>query len=456
MKRIIALLSLCLCFPFAFNVTTAKANSGPPFWGGGASQEASILEGNCPIVVEKELLVFDLYEYPTTSGEFIKKSSVTAKYNFFNPMDYDIDVTLAFPVGTMTNSGYGFDDVKILDNSLYSVKIDGVEKNIVKHYTPRNYSGGYSIDMGFMCKLLKSDLQIDSNTPIYTYFFKNTLEESRKVKVTIPNASKNQIIYSDKSSLNKQLIGKDLVAYGGASNYQDFFKIVVIGDKPEELIVEYYNASGYSIEGELLQDEERGVVEGKFSELVDECYNPETSPFTKEEYGNSLIDVLKCGQIKLEEGEEVYIDQSHVDGAIVWVVYEMYVGAMGRVVNEITVPMYPVVLVQAKPYAYQYKYYLSPAQGWADFGELEIVINTNYYLIGSPGIVFNKVENGYAVTLDGLPEGELIFSLCESQTRRNSYGCKVSVYNDTLPLIGVLSVLVVYSIMRKKRGKTGL
>ena len=141
---------------------------------------------------------------------------------------------------------------------------------------------------------------------------------------------------------------------------------------------------------------------------------------------------------------------------MVWIVYNMHVEAKGRVVNEVTVPMYPTVWVNGKPHEYEYYYYLSPAKGWASFGELEIVINTDYYLTRSPSVDFEKVANGYHAKLDGLPEGELRFYLCSSQTRKNSFGCRMNVYSDSIPLFGVICVLIAYSVIRKRMSKTSL
>ena len=46
-----------------------------------------------------------------------------------------------------------------------------------------------------------------------------------------------------------------------------------------------------------------------------------------------------------------------------------------------------------------------------DFGRIEILINTPYYIVNDKHNAFEKTEQGYQRMLPGLPEGELTFSL---------------------------------------------
>ena len=76
------------------------------------------------------------------------------------------------------------------------------------------------------------------------------------------------------------------------------------------------------------------------------------------------------------------------------------------------------------PTVYEYAYLLSPATTWSEFGSLDITINTPYYLTESTIDGFEKTEDGYLLHLDGLPEGELIFSLSteENPTKEDNSG----------------------------------
>ena len=81
-----------------------------------------------------------------------------------------------------------------------------------------------------------------------------------------------------------------------------------------------------------------------------------------------------------------------------------------------TAPIYPTMNTRYEPPIYEYTYLLSPAKTWAEFGDLDIVVNTPYYMTVSGGLFhFEQMENGYRTSIDGLPEEELMFILSESE-----------------------------------------
>ena len=83
--------------------------------------------------------------------------------------------------------------------------------------------------------------------------------------------------------------------------------------------------------------------------------------------------------------------------------------------NAVTAPLYPAIYAGYTPSLYSYTYLLSPAKTWAQFGELEVVVKTPYYMTESGIDGFTKTDGGYALTLPGLPESELTFTLSESE-----------------------------------------
>ena len=91
--------------------SAVSANSGEMSWRGVSATGAMIADENCPIVVEKELLTFDINELPNESynseDKFLSYTdSVTAQYTFYNPADYAVTATLAFPFGTLPSYIY--------------------------------------------------------------------------------------------------------------------------------------------------------------------------------------------------------------------------------------------------------------------------------------------------------------------------------------------------------------
>ena len=86
------------------SMSSVYANSAQTRWSGTDSTGAIVLDEDSPIIVEKELLSFDIGEFPQSYyrdvNEFVAYSAkVTAEYTFYNPSDYTVTATLAFPFG---------------------------------------------------------------------------------------------------------------------------------------------------------------------------------------------------------------------------------------------------------------------------------------------------------------------------------------------------------------------
>ncbi|MBQ3000737.1 MAG: hypothetical protein IJD63_03205, partial [Oscillospiraceae bacterium] len=81
----------------------------------------------------------------------------------------------------------------------------------------------------------------------------------------------------------------------------------------------------------------------------------------------------------------------------------------------VTAPIYPSIDTDYDPDIYGYTYLLSPAKTWKSFGTLDIVVNTPYYITESSLEGFEKTDTGYTLTLEGLPDGELTFTLSTSE-----------------------------------------
>ena len=100
MKRIFTLLlCIAICLPFTFNAKTVKANSGLTHWGGADTSGVITTDDNCPLIVEKERLVFDINDMPIHDQPNENyNSTVSAEYVFYNPSNIDVEVNLAFPI----------------------------------------------------------------------------------------------------------------------------------------------------------------------------------------------------------------------------------------------------------------------------------------------------------------------------------------------------------------------
>lgn len=95
------LIALCM---FSEMILQVSANSLPDIWYGETGNMPVLMEQDCPIEVENEVLTFDIQEFLQeeyeTGEEFLAyDGKVTAEYTFYNPTDAKITATLAFPFG---------------------------------------------------------------------------------------------------------------------------------------------------------------------------------------------------------------------------------------------------------------------------------------------------------------------------------------------------------------------
>ena len=134
----------------------------------------------------------------------------------------------------------------------------------------------------------------------------------------------------------------------------------------------------------------------------------ETSGILESDWYNAQVELLRLssetwgsGLIQIEEGDFSLMR---------WYEYTLTLEPGQTLKNAVTAPLYPAIDA-----GYSYTYLLSPAKTWAQFGELEVVVKTPYYMTESGIDGFTKTDGGYALTLPGLPEGELTFTLSESE-----------------------------------------
>lgn len=98
-----------------------------------------------------------------------------------------------------------------------------------------------------------------------------------------------------------------------------------------------------------------------------------------------------------------------------WYEYEITLAPRESIVNTVTAPIYPEIDMSFTPSIFTYTYFLSPASTWASFGDLEINVNTPFYMTETSLDGFVRTDKGYALKLDGLPDGELVFTLSTSE-----------------------------------------
>lgn len=440
MNRIRELLIFALCILLAL-APAVSANSGPMSWEGAVGVGSLVVDESSPIVVEKEVLSFDIQQFPveyygTASAlEGYYGATVTAEYTFRNPTAADVTATLLFPYGRMPDyvNVYAEEHPRAMEfmESLCGVWAGDQALEVTRraslhdpgekfNITDAEQLHGTYMDHEFYNpdQIVTKYLYEVSGVDYETYYAADWGAELRS------DPARRKILIRDADGWGTKV--DYVLIHGGLDhrNQTDKFAVYVIGEPFEQQpdwVVYENGACETIIDGtvELIHTETMTLLElatearqERFGISVTDWYNAFVQDLIRREFSQGCI----------EPGVITRVDL----GSMYWYQYELTVPAGETVVNTVTAPLYPDIHKGWDPAIYTYQYLLSPARGWADFGPLDIEIKTPYYMTQCNLEGFEKTGEGYFLHLDGLPEKELEFVLSEKANPRKP---------GTLPLI---------------------
>lgn len=413
--------SLCLAVP-----VSVSANSAQSDWNGTYANGTISKDEECPVIVERELLTFDVPEFPeshyASRDAFLSYSgNVSAEYTFYNPEDYTVTATLLFPFGKAPDYGFQVDPMTMetcydADTEKYGVRVNGEEiKKKLRHtYAADDFE--LERDLAKLHDGYVDDPFYDPNMPVtrYTYTANGIdpeLNGAASAGFRLYGGGGKTKVYMENSSGYNRL-GKELEISAWVNNGVQV-DVYMIGEQPEELPDWYICEDGAMeerTEGEMnLTD----VEEMTFRELAMMSYDPD-SHISESDWYNAVI-----YEMNLYEKDfgfiESFFDKLDVSDTLMrWYEYEITIGPGGRITNEVTAPVYPEIHGESNP-TYDYTYLLSPAQTWKEFHDLEVVIRTPYIMRESSLEGFEETEDGYTLAADSLPPGELEFTLAKTE-----------------------------------------
>ena len=413
-KQLLALICLLLLLPCL--ILPVSANSAQQHWSGTDASGAVITDGDSPIVVEKELLTFDLNEFPQNyyydEADFLSYTGkVAAEYTFYNPSDMTVTAVLAFPFGNMPGYGYSYNDV-----DKYGVSVNGEKIEAIIRHTPYLYSySSKRFDLDGSLDLLKNDYVKDGiyspETTVTMYHWKVEYDIKAGEKVTNPRVAIDVPKGDDGRMIYMQNQGGGRIQDDGDYRISGASPIIYVIGEPLDSMPEwkaYKNGScndGEELDAKFVLQESESMTLLDFALEMRE----EDSAISDMDWYNIIIFELINGR-RIDGYPVTSVDRS---GGTVnrWYQYEITLEPGERVVNQVVAPMYPAIDMSYQPTVFNYTYLVSPAITWSEFGELKILINTPYYLTDCSYNGFEKTDDGYAVTLSGLPkddEGKVI------------------------------------------------
>lgn len=443
-KKILLSLVIVLAIIACDGVTLSYANSAQSHWDGVDGNGLAVKEADSPIVVEKELLTFDLQEFPKNYyfdlDDFLSYGGkVTAEYTFYNPSDYTVTSTLAFPFGSQPDYANIYDEqtgdyVSSADTAKYQITAKGKAVETSVRYT---LSSQTEFDVQQELQKIKESYIEDefflSTTKVtkYTYIVGGARKEGLidKEKYRAANIAfdlsggngKTKIYFPDYSGFHLQKNGD-----GRFSKWADNGDVVTIYAIGEPLTTpitfKCYKDGGVKNKEEIdgtvsLVD----TVTCDFEDFVLENYEA-TLGISKVDWYNAVVCALQNGGKSNEKFNFIFDDYGLCYGGenfaaklMRWYEYSLTFAPEEKIVNVVTAPIYPSINLNYQPSVFSYSYLLSPAKTWKNFGGLNIVVNTPYYISNASLQGFVKTDFGYKLTLDGLPNEELTFYLSTSE-----------------------------------------
>ncbi len=438
MRRMRRLLACLVLTQFALLPSVAfqraEANSAQRYWEGVSSTGAIVMDEDCPLEVQSEKLVFDIGEFPdyTLKESFSAYSSnVSAEYTFYNPADYTVRATLVFPFGKIPYWYYDGEAVSG-DADKYAITVNGenVEKKL--RFTLSPFAGNFDIEKDL--PLLADDYvdnefySPDLSVTCYQYEVSNIDKDYNDgyamMKPSL-NPEKSRIWFTESNGWE---LDGDTATLGAWAKNGTTFTVYVFGEPLSEMPKWSIHPRGeresvidgtFSLKHTAKMTFEQFIFEGYFAEY------PKDSEINEIDWYNAMVVALDENTNKSYGVINSRYRHNNIKYDLMrWYEYEIEVAPKSTLVNKVTAPLYPTIDGGYSPNIHEYTYLLSPAKTWRKFGKLDIEIHTPYYLLEDEW-GFTKTETGYVLSLDGLPDSELIFKLCSSEDPEpvsNPYG----------------------------------
>ena len=425
---------VCFLLLFPGWETEAFANSAQSFWEGVDASGVTVSEGESPLEVEKETLTFSLSQFPLSYYEnqedFLSYSGmVRAEYTFYNPSSYTVTARLFFPFGNYPD--YGFVSREEIpegeigrDTEKYQVTVNG-QKTETKIRHSLILSGSQfhlEEDLGRLQDGFLSHEFFAPDLPVTKYTYRieqldNETYPAASAAFDVPAEGADTYFYMPEQS------GFQGWENGGARlsiwarEGQDI-EVYIFGTQPSSSLEWnfYENGAtedGKEIPGEIALEQTETLT---LKDFALENWTEDTGVSQTDWYNAVVGELIWDREEQGTPGAQLLRYQQGLEEYLMrWYEYQITLAPGERLVNSVEAPMYPAINTQYEPDVYSYTYLLSPAQTWSSFGSLEIGIHTPYYMTESGLDGWEKTQDGYVLMLEGLPEGELEFSLSRSE-----------------------------------------
>ena len=405
------------------SAASANANSAPSYWEAYPYSEVLVVDKDCSIIVSSEHLTYDFshdYEY---GNNFAPVARVNASYEMINPTDETLSVQMAFPF-VASLMGLSAQDIVIRadDEAIpYEIYIDphganfeGSDGEGFSYDGVGNISNNTMVSEGFdlnnEVKLYRFEVDVDNKEGIYLKIDFNV--DPKKTRLIVSGFNGGSYGYSEGegSSINARI------------NSSEEMEILVLGENFE------FTYEMHSSENEKLPKDSYSI------EVIQDTVNPKEYLLAAvhESIGAEISNQISDTQLLAPYLYKIF-RESRVTG-FVMLQDALPAGFADRIITLVYSVEFPAKETRSVSVGYlsegvmdsretvwpkySYTYLLSPAQNWADFGNLDIEIMTPEeapYIIESSLELTADGRSRYTASFDELPQEELSFTLYKNE-----------------------------------------
>lgn len=380
--------------------SVCEANSAMRYYEGRDASGVILTTQNSPVIVEREDLTFDIqFDEHFLNG--LQIGSVSAKYTFKNPSELTAKTNVVFPIARLEEMS-GTSDLA----TAYGVKINDERVDTKLRFSYLERGNDFSVDNVKLIKDEKIDHEFyKSDTVVYKYTYSCTAQDAY-CSIYLGNLDKRKIVCGTVyTGYNQAFDGTVSISFFTENCDYVFYSIGEEIDVAER--AKFY--SDYS-----MKDTATGSFKLQSKQQI--TFEQLAFSYFEESYGVGEVDWYNAVMTSLDDADTVATsrDFNMYECLFGWFEYDMTFEPGQTIINEVVAPLYPDINDRYVPTVYGFTYLVSPASTWAGFKDLNVKINTNYYVISSQ-YDFEKVEGGYEWHSEALPTSELEFSLCKSE-----------------------------------------
>ncbi len=406
--------ALLLAIPLAALAAgnSAVSASAGGHWEGTDGCGFVVKEGS-PVEIEREEIRMRIAELPDPSSGSVTPSYVEASYTFYNPTEEDVGLTLYLPAVDCMYPGC---TITAADN-VATMNFSGGATGSGLRYTFRSV---FSLDAEAEVDRIEDGRRSDPfffpDLPVrrVRYRLQRTDARDRDFAhlVLKYNPTRTRIFFDNRCGGAKTAVEDGLVRLTWETSLYDCFADVwILGEEAEavESFVTSDSEAKKRVDDAVFSAEEE--MEESFSAFVSGKLSESGLGIGEEDWYNLFVDLLND---RLNHCGLIYVPTEWVSQGRLrtWYEYRLSVPAKERVTAKTVLPLFPTVNERGP--VYRYDYLISPAHRFAAFKDLEVHVETPFYL-GYSSLSLEEEEGGYFFRREELPIGEFSFTLARSE-----------------------------------------